>query len=515
MAWIELNQIKHSVRERKLFEVDHLTIEPGDRIGLVGTNGSGKTTLLNIIKGKIQPESGTVNRQKSVSLLPQIKEVIGAKSGGEVTASTIISILNEKSKILLADEPTTHLDIEHVEWLEKEILAYQGAYMIVSHDRDFLDKTCNQIWEISHERITEYTGNYSTYKEEKQKERRHQQVSYDVYKKKEKQLLEAVEKKKNKADKITDESKHFYFRKKAQKLYKTAKSIDMRMDQLEKVDKPEEPETIKMTIPNSREFMNKYIIRVTDFSVQVPKKNLWRPATFFIKGGEKVAIVGPNGSGKTTLVQRIIHGSEGIEKTPAMKIGYFAQNLSNLKENQTILENVAEESVQAETLIRIVLAQLLFKQDEVYKPVHVLSGGERVKVALAKLIVGDYNTLILDEPTNFLDAKAIEALETLLSAYEGSVIIVTHDRRFMNQIADRLLIIDNKQIKLFEGTYREYLLSGHSEKLTSIEEDLMRIENEIATVLGKISIEPSQELESQFEKLILKKKELSIRAKHN
>lgn len=515
MAWLELNQIKHSVRERTLFEADHLTIEPGDRIGLVGTNGSGKTTLLNIIKGNTQPESGTVNRQKSISLLPQIKEAIGTKSGGEVTASTIISVLNEKSGILLADEPTTHLDIEHVDWLEKEILAYQGAYIIVSHDRDFLDKTCNQIWEISHERITEYAGNYSTYKEEKQKERRQQQVSYDAYKKKEKQLLEAVEKKKNKADKITDESKHFYFRKKAQKLYKTAKSIDMRIDQLEKVDKPEEPETIKMTIPNSREFINKYIMRVTDFSVQVPKKSLWRPTTFFIKGGEKIAIVGQNGSGKTTLVQHIIHGSEGIEKTPAMKIGYFAQNLSNLKEKKTILENVAEGSVQTETLIRIVLAQLLFKQEEVYKPVHVLSGGERVKVALAKLIVGDYNTLVLDEPTNFLDIKAIEALETLLSAYEGSVLFVTHDRRFMNQIADRLLIIDNKQIKSFEGTYREYQLSGHSEKMTSIEEDLMRTENEIATVLGKISIEPSQELESQFEKLILKKKELNKRANHN
>ncbi|WP_080145636.1 ribosomal protection-like ABC-F family protein [Marinilactibacillus piezotolerans] len=509
MAWLELNQIKHSVRDRTLFEIEHLTIEPGDRIGLVGTNGSGKTTLLNIIKGTIQPDTGTVIRQKSVSLLPQLRAAIGIKSGGEVTANTIISVLNEKAGILLADEPTTHLDVEHVEWLEKEISQYQGAYIIVSHDRDFLDKTCQQIWELDQEEIKVYSGNYSAFEEEKKRARKQQQISYEAYKKKERQLLQAAESKKSKADSITAESSHFYFRKKAQKLYKSAKSMESRMEQLEKVEKPSEPETIKMTLTNSGEFINKYIIRATDFSVQFPKKVLWKPSSFFIKGGEKVAIVGPNGSGKTTLLQHLINGSERIQKTPAVKIGYFAQDLSVLDQNKTILENVAEGSVQTETLIRIVLAQLLFKQADVHKSVRVLSGGERVKVALAKLILGDYNTLVLDEPTNFLDTQAIEALESLLSAYEGSVILVTHDRRIMNQFADKLLILENQQIETFAGTYAEYQLSGSNEEITTIEEELMRIENEIVAVLGKLSTAPSQDLEEQFEQLIAKKRVLN------
>lgn len=510
MAWLELNQIKHSVRERTLFEIDHLTIEPGDRIGLVGKNGSGKTTLLNIIKGTMLPDAGTVSRKKSISLLPQLKEAIGSKSGGEVTASTIVSVLNEKSGILLADEPTTHLDVEHIEWLEKAMLAYQGVSVIVSHDRDFLDATCNRIWELNHERITKYGGNYSRYEREMQKERRHQQVSYDTYKKKEKQLLEAAEKKKHKADRITDESNHPYFQKKAQKLYKSAKSMDKRIDQLEKADKPEEPETIKMSVTNSRDFINKYMIRAMDFSIRFSQKVLWEPTTFFIRGGEKVAIFGPNGSGKTTLIQCILKDAEGLQIAPAMKVGYFAQNLNVLEEDKTILENVQKGSHHTETLIRVVLAQLLFKQEDVYKPVRILSGGERVKVVLAKLIVGDYNTLILDEPTNFLDTQAIAALESLLLKYEGSVLFVTHDRRFMSKIADKLLVIEDKQLHSFTGSYEEYKASKNKSQLTLKEEDLMRLENEIATVLGKLSIEPSQDLEKQFDQLIAKKK----RAEH-
>lgn len=509
MAWLELNQIKHSVRDRTLFEIEHLAIEPGDRIGLIGMNGSGKTTLLNIIKGTMLPDAGTVSRKKSISLLPQLKEAIGTKSGGEVTASTIVLVLNEESGILLADEPTTHLDVEHIEWLEKEIMAYAGAYIIVSHDRDFLDKTCNQIWELSHERVVEYTGNYSMYEREKQKERRHQQVSYDAYKKKEKQLTEASEKKKEKADKIADESNNPYFQKKAQKLYKSAKSMDKRIDQLEKVDKPEKPETIKMSVTNSRDFINKYMIRAMDFSMRFSEKVLWEPTTFFIRGGEKVAIFGSNGSGKTTLIQCILKGSDGLQMAPAMKVGYFAQNLSVLEEDKTILENVQKGSHQTETLIRIVLAQLLFKQEEVYKPVRILSGGERVKVALAKLIVGDYNTLILDEPTNFLDTQAIAALESLLLEYEGSVLFVTHDRRFMSKIADRLLVIEDKQLHPFTGSYEEYTASKNKSQPTSKEEDLMRLDNEVTTVLGKLSIEPSEVLENKYQELLKQKRELT------
>lgn len=508
MAWIEANKITYSIKDRILVNIKNLKVEPGDKIGLVGKNGSGKTTLLNILKGTIKPDTGRVKRSQEVSFIPQLKESIGTKSGGEITASAIVKSLNEESGVLLADEPTTHLDIEHVEWLEKEIKAYKGAYIIISHDRDFLDKTCTKIWELSHEKITEYTGNYSDYEALKQSDLQRQQVSYDFYKKKEKQLTEALESKKNKADRITDESKSFYFRKKAQKLYKTAKSMEKRIDQLETVERPEEQEIIKMKLSNARGFVNKKIIRANDFGLAFPQKVLFKPTSFFIKGGEKIAIVGTNGSGKTTLLKNILCETEGIQTSAAMKLGYFAQNLSVLKEQKTILENVQEGSLQTETLIRIVLAQLLFKNDDVHKPIHVLSGGERVKVALAKLIVGDYNTLILDEPTNFLDTQAIEALEALLMEYEGSILFVSHDRRFMNKVAERLLIIEDQSLKVFEGRYDVFKQSKSVKGPNALEEEKLRLENEIATVLSQLSIEPTTELEKRFQELLKMKKQL-------
>lgn len=285
--------------------------------------------------------------------------------------------------------------------------------------------------------------------------------------------------------------------------------METRMEQLEKVEKPKESEVIKMKLTNAGAFLNKYMIRATDFSFNYPNKMLWKPATFFIKGGEKAAIIGSNGSGKTTLIQQILSHSDGLEISTAMKIGYFAQNLSILKADQTVLENVKEGSIQTETIIRIVLAQLLFKQEDVYKPVKVLSGGERVKVALAKLIVGDYNTLILDEPTNFLDVPAIEALETLLSEYEGSIILVTHDRRFMESIAEKLLIIHDQQLDVFEGGFTEYQKAKDKPQWTSKEEERIRVENELASVLSQLSIGPSPDLEAAFQALLDKKRKLN------
>ncbi|MFL2071694.1 ribosomal protection-like ABC-F family protein [Marinilactibacillus psychrotolerans] len=523
MAWLELNKLKYSIMDRILLDLDYLTIESDEKIGLVGINGSGKTTLLNIIKGTVYPDTGTVKRKKSISLLPQLKKSNGIKSGGEVTASTIISVLNEKSGILLADEPTTHLDVEHIEWLEKEIIAYNGAYIIVSHDRDFLDKTCNQIWELNDGKIKQYSGNYTAYTTEKEKELKQRQNSYNSYKKKEKQLLVSKRKKEQQAQRAISRPENIsgseariagarpYFEKKAKKLHKAASSMDTRIDQLEKVEKPEEPEIIKMKLTNERKFLNRYIIRANDFSMAFPKKTLWNSVNFSIKGGEKVAILGKNGSGKTTLIRKMLTESNGIRTAEAMKIGYFAQNLSVLDEGKTILENVQNGSKQTETLIRIILAQLLFKKEDVYKQVDVLSGGERVKVALAKLIAGDYNTLILDEPTNFLDTQAIESLEALLSEYEGSVLFVTHDRRFLNKIANRLLVIEDKQIHSFTGSYEEYKTFKNKPKQTSKEEELIRIENKLVTVLSKLSIEPSDELEEEFQQLLKQKKKLKMR----
>lgn len=220
-------------------------------------------------------------------------------------------------------------------------------------------------------------------------------------------------------------------------------------------------------------------------------------------------MIGPNGSGKTTLINKLLREDEAIQLSPSLRIGYFSQNLSTLNLNESILENVKKEAVQSETTIRIILAQLYFKGEDVYKPISVLSGGERVKVSLAKLLAGNYNTLILDEPTNFLDIQAVEALEYLLKEYPGSVLVVSHDRSFINTTASKIWEIEDKQISEFEGNLDEWeAAKTHASSITAKEEELMRVENKIAEVLGALSLDYSEEKDDEFKQLLKRKKEL-------
>ncbi len=200
---------------------------------------------------------------------------------------------------------------------------------------------------------------------------------------------------------------------------------------------------------------------------------------------------------------------DAISIAPSVKFGYFSQNLNILDVEKSILDNVRSTSSQDETLIRTVLARLHFFREDVYKKVGVLSGGERVKVALAKLFVSDMNTLVLDEPTNFLDIEAVEALESLLQDYEGTVLFVSHDRRFINHLAERLLIFEEGSIRLFEGTYDE--LQAHvsvTERKADDEEERLLLETKISDVLSRLSLEPSEELEEEFQRLMKEKRKL-------
>lgn len=215
---------------------------------------------------------------------------------------------------------------------------------------------------------------------------------------------------------------------------------------MEKVDKVKEAAPLKMTLPHQEKLQQKIILRIEDVEGAVPGKQLWEKASLNIKNGDKVGIIGPNGAGKTTFIKKIMRKDAGITLNPSIKIGYFQQDLSTLNQEKSILENVKETSKQDETLIRTVLARLHFYGDDVFKPVHVLSGGEQVKVAFAKLFVSDINMLILDEPTNYLDIEAVEALEDLLQAYEGTVLFVSHDRQFINNIATKVIKISQQQL---------------------------------------------------------------------
>lgn len=520
MFLLEANHIKYYVQDRLLLDVEQLQIHKNARIGLVGRNGSGKTTLLQILAEKISPEEGKVTQHTRCELLPQLKRTDTTKSGGEVTQEYIQKALIKDPELLLADEPTTNLDTEHIEWLEKKLKKWQGAFIITSHDRAFLDTLCTTIWELHEGKIKEYPGNYSDYVKQKELELHQEQLAYEIYEKKKKQLEEALKLKEKKAERATKTPKKVsksearitgakpYFAKKQKKLQKTASAIETRLEKLEKVEKVKELSPIKMNLPNAETFKNRIVLRVNDVTGKVGERVLWSKTSFHIRGGDKLAIIGSNGSGKTTLVKKMMNQEYGIRISPAVKIGYFSQNLNILDTEKSIIENVQSSSKQDETLIRTVLARMHFFRDDVYKLVGVLSGGERVKVALTKLFLSDINTLVLDEPTNFLDMEAVEALESLLKEYEGSVIFVSHDRRFTENIATRILAIHNQEIELFEGNYQQYKL-GQVEKTRDTKEDkLLLLETKISEVLSRLSLEPSEELEKEFQKLLKEKREL-------
>ncbi|UJL46770.1 Vga family ABC-F type ribosomal protection protein [Virgibacillus sp. NKC19-16] len=520
MIILETRDLKIYVKERLLMDAANLAIQHNERIGLVGTNGSGKTTLLEILAGQKQSSEGTVISNSTRELLPQLKNTNTTKSGGEVTQEYINQALAKKTDILLADEPTTNLDTEHIEKLENQLLRRQAALVIVSHDRAFLDSLCTTIWEIDDGILREYKGNYTDYAAQKELERRQQENAYENYVKKKQQLENALELKEQKASRATKVPKNVssseakitgakpYYANKQKKLRKSAKAIETRLEKLETVEKIKESPPIKMYLPNEETFQGRIVLRWDDVTGMIEDRTLWKATNFHIKGGDKIAILGKNGSGKTTLLKKIVNEDEGITISPAMKIGYFSQNLDVLDLNESILENVNSSSNQDETLIRTVLARLHFFREDVYKKVQVLSGGERVKVAFAKLFVSDINTLLLDEPTNFLDIEAVEALEELLLDYVGTILLVTHDRRFIQHIANRVLTIEHQEIHLFDGTYEEYKNHVPQAEADPLEDELLLLETKISDTLSRLSIEPSEELDQEFKELLARKKAL-------
>lgn len=527
MSVLTIQEIKYSIGIRDLLNIEKIQMQDGQRVGLVGPNGSGKTTLFNIINGSVDADVADFHINGRIALLPQLKKTATTKSGGEVSQDYILRALSENPQLLLADEPTTNLDTSHTEWVEKQFAAFQGALLLISHDRTFLDALCDTIWELDEGQITEYPGNYSAYLEQKDNERKHQQKEYEKFQQKRHQLEDAIGLKERQAQragksqkKLTSSeardasgvSPHHQTIQKG--LHQNRKALEKRLEKLEVVEKPQEVTPIQMDLPNEKSFKNKVVIRAEKLSGVIGDKQLWKPTTFFVKGGDKVGVIGPNGSGKTTLIRKILaNQTENLYCSPALKIGYFAQNLNILNLEQTILENVTMDAIQNETLIRTVLAQLGFYQNDVNKLVSVLSGGERVKVSLAKLLVGDYNTLILDEPTNYLDVYALEALEALLKNYEGTLLFVSHDRHFVSEIADKILAFEDGELEWFADDYQAFLKRNLTNERDLTAENLATVEMQIARVLSDLSNPlwtdaEKEALDIEFQALLKQKRQL-------
>ncbi|NLX62291.1 MAG: ABC-F type ribosomal protection protein, partial [Tissierellia bacterium] len=425
-------------------------------------------------------------------------------SGGEQTRLKIAKAFSQNPLLLLADEPTSNLDFEGIDMLIENLLEYDGALLVVSHDRDLLDRVCNRILEIEDGQIKLYEGNYSQYREQKELEKKTKEVEYEKYIREKKRLKKAIVETRNKSKSIrktprrmgnSEARLHKMGSQAAKKsLDKKVKALETRLRKLEVKEKVKEIERIKVDILGD-EIYSRVIIEGKNVSKSFGKRVLFKNGDFQIYNGRKTALIGPNGSGKTTLLRMIMNRDEGIYISEKAKIGYFSQDLNILDESKTILENIMETSIYDEQTVRTILARFLFKRDDVYKKVSVLSGGERVKVSLVKILMSDFNILILDEPTNYLDIYSIEALEEALMAYEGTVLFVSHDRRFIEKIADRIIYIEDNRIKNFNGTWEEY----ESRKTKVLNEDKKELQERIAIleyrmseILGKLCM-PSKD----------------------
>lgn len=542
MLLLELNKVKKFYGYKLILDIDELKIYLGDRIGIVGLNGAGKTTLIDILSQRINPDEGRVKLLGEFAYISQsgrpdhknISSEMSSKfrvartwndnmSGGEKTRFKLAQALDKDSEIIFADEPTSNLDIDGIRLLEERLNEYKGTLIIISHDRDLLDKLCNKIIEVENAKIKVYNGNYTDYRKQKDDERERALFEYNQYINEKKRLEAIIQDTRQKSLSIKGPPKRMGIsearlhkmggQKSKANLEKKINNLRKRIEHLEEKDKPIEARKIKIEMLGSSNLYSRIIIEGQDINKKFEDKIIFNDADFTIYNGNKVALLGPNGSGKSTLIKMIINKEEGIKIAQKARIGYFSQDMDILDQDLNILENVMNTSFYPENLARLILARLLFKGDSVYKKVSVLSGGELVKVSFAKLILQDNNLLILDEPTNYLDVDSLEAIESLLKEYDKTLLFVSHDRRFISSIADHIMTIENHKIHMFKGRYEEFLERiDKSQDKEEIKKRIMVLETRISEVIGKLSIESNSEeieaLDQEYYELLTKLRDL-------
>lgn len=370
-------------------------------------------------------------------------------SGGQKTRAQLARVLIKKPACIFMDEPTNHLDRETMEWLENWFQHFKGAVLFVSHDRYFLDRTAQAIFELNHDGCKRYSGGYTMYREQKDIERRTQETLYKKQEQKRKELLESIRRYQQwfqQAHKAAGQND--FARAKAKKNVSRFHAKEKELERLEKerVNRPGDGRRLNVRL-DSQGFSARTFLRLEEVSFAYDDTApLFTDLTFSVNRGDRIAVVGPNGTGKSTLLKLMLGHlppcSGRIMKNPQTRIGYFAQELENMQQEQTILDSFLTIPGMTQSEARTLLGSFLFSRDDVFKKIGQLSMGEKCRIAFLKLYFSQANLLILDEPTNFLDVETREIMEDVLSSYTGALVVVSHDRYLLQKISNRVIKLD-------------------------------------------------------------------------
>ena len=431
-------------------------LEDKEKAAIVGINGSGKTTLLRCILGIEEADEGSIafSKEKKMDYLAQQHADIETEnddyetlSGGQKTRKRLEEILQEKPDLLILDEPTNHLDIGSIQWLEKVLKRYDGAVLLVSHDRYFLDRIVTKVIDLERGKVRMYQGNYSAYAEKKRQLR---EAEWKAFQNQQAEIKHQ--------EAVIEKLKQFN----REKSIKRAESREKMLEKVERLEKPEEIENEMKLLFSPRESSGNDVLMAKELGKSYDGRRLFSHGTFSLQRGEHVALIGDNGTGKTTLLKilnGLIQADEGEFRLGSkVKIAYYDQEHAVLHMEKTLFEEIQDSYPDMNnTKVRNVLAAFLFTGDDVYKRIQDLSGGEQGRVSLAKLMLSDANFLILDEPTNHLDIQGKEVLEEAIRNYEGTVLYVSHDRYFINKTATRIIELFSNRFDNYIGNYDYYI----------------------------------------------------------
>ena len=506
----------------------------GESIALLGTQGAGKTTLLDVLSGERVPDAGSVARYGEMAMIRQLgdgetaenaemrsrfaaQEAREGLSGGERTRRRIAFALSQRAPLLLADEPTTDLDAEGVQELKDELMRYEGAILLVSHDRDLLDALCTRILHLEDGKITDFPGNYSDYRAELERRRAFQQFEYDQYRGEQARLRAAIQGNRERAGQMkkaptrrgNSEARlhRMDSRQKSEQFHKARRQMESRLSHMEVKTRPRGDVAIQMALGAGNPVSAKTVLEARYITLRAGDKSLLKNASFRLPTGSRTALVGPNGCGKTTLLRAIaakaaeegrleqqsalLNGSadRAIRFNPAARVGWFDQTHERtLNPDLSALENILRDTEHCESDVRTVLARLALRGDDVFKPARVLSGGERGRVALAKLLLGSANLLLLDEPTNHLDVFTLDVLGELLAGYQGTILFVSHDRAFRDSVATRMLEFNAEKLDAFEGGAAEKSARENADRQReAIETEVSLLQMRLAVLASRMS----------------------------